>query len=222
MSRVATYTELRKHSRAQLALPVRIRWRGPLGMRLEITDTIDASREGFLVHRAEPCAVRARVWVLFPFDPAADALVQPEIPARVVRVENCSSGGFRVALHLELPPRQAPQPPETERRSSTRMTMALPIFVRAADSPFPEESMTQDISRDGALFETAHIYSPHEPVLARIPWGEWTRGRELPGHIVRIEEMDDLPRPARFSGAKLGASASLTKVVVRWGEPSKS
>ncbi len=222
MARLATYAELRKHPRAQLRLPVRIRWRGPLGMRLEITNTIDASREGFLVHRTEPCAVRACVWVLFPFDPAAAVPVQPETPARVVRVENCSSGAFQVALHLEWPPRQAPRPPETERRSSSRIPLAMPIFVRTAGSPFPGECMTQDISRDGALFETAHMYAPGEPVLTQIPWGEWTRGGEIQGRIVRIEEIDDSPRPLGFAHSEAGASPCLARVAVQWGEPSKS
>ena len=40
--------DLRKSPRARLHLPARIRWLGPLGMRLEITETIDVSREGLL------------------------------------------------------------------------------------------------------------------------------------------------------------------------------
>ena len=49
-------------------MPARIRWRGALGMRMEITRTIDASRDGVRVPRSETCEVGSRVWVTFPFD----------------------------------------------------------------------------------------------------------------------------------------------------------
>jgi hypothetical protein len=63
MFRPPASLDLRKHPRALLQMPVRIRWHGALGTRLETTHTIDVSREGLLVQRAEPCAIEARIWV---------------------------------------------------------------------------------------------------------------------------------------------------------------
>src|SRR5271156_4951392 len=128
MSGPATSVELRKHPRAQLKLPARIRWQGPIGMRLEATQTVDVSREGMLFHRKEPCDKLARVWVAFPFDPAAGAATQPETPARIVRVEPDTGGGYWVALRFESAARAAKPPFDSERRGSERIPFALPIF----------------------------------------------------------------------------------------------
>jgi hypothetical protein len=49
--------EMRKHPRSQLRMPARIRSSSPLGMRIEITRTIDASRAGVRIPRSE-----AREW----------------------------------------------------------------------------------------------------------------------------------------------------------------
>src|SRR5579863_3744699 len=75
------FVDLRKHPRAQLKLPARIRWHGPIGMRLEITQTVDVSRDGMLFHRSEACDRLARMWVAFPFDPEGGPVTQPETPA---------------------------------------------------------------------------------------------------------------------------------------------
>src|SRR5579863_9850471 len=98
MSEPATSVDLRKHPRAQLQLPARIRWQGPLGMRVEITETIDISREGVLLRRSERCDAHARVWVVFPYDASLGGSTQPETPARVVRIEHQNDGGCRIAL----------------------------------------------------------------------------------------------------------------------------
>jgi hypothetical protein len=222
MTRLATFTEIRRHPRAQLQLPVRIRWRGPFGMRLETTQTFDVSREGLLVHRAEPCELQARVWVVFPFDPVAAMSAQPETPARVVRVERVAKGAYRVALHLESPPRTEPRPRAQERRSSARMPFALPIFVRAAGTPWPEESMTQDISHTGARFLTARICSPGNPLLATLSWGEWERAGEIPARVVRVESHADSPGAAPLPDPENGLSALLSSVAVRWEKPARS
>jgi hypothetical protein len=89
MTPASTFLELRKHPRAQLKLPARVRWRGPLGMRMESTHTLDVSRNGIRVQRNESCESGSRLWVVFPFDAASAAGVPRETPARVVRVENC-------------------------------------------------------------------------------------------------------------------------------------
>jgi hypothetical protein len=222
MSRLAPYIEIRRHPRAQLQLPVRVRWRGPIGMRLETTQTIDVSREGLFVHRAEPCELQARVWVAFPFDSSVSMTGQPETPARVVRVEKAARGGYRVALHLEVPPRVAPRPPTNERRSSSRIPFALPIFVRAAGAPWPEESMTQDISRSGARFLTARIFAQGDQLLATLSWGEWERAGEIPARVVRVMPHENPPGPAPLADPTNGLSALFSSVAVHWEKPAKS
>jgi PilZ domain len=222
MSGPATFVELRKHPRAQLNLPARIRWQGPLGMRLEPTQTVDVSREGMLFHRNEYCERLARVWVAFPFDPSARASIQPETPARIVRVESDSGGGYWVALRFESTSRPAKFPADRERRGSERIPFALPIFVRPAGTPWPEEFMTQDVSQHGARFETSHIYVAGDKVLAKIPWGEWSKTGEIAGRVVRVEPMEDTPGPAPVANPEAGKSAMLTSVAVEWVRTAKA
>jgi hypothetical protein len=213
--------ELRKNPRAQLRLPVRIRWQGSLGMRLEITETIDVSREGLLVRREDPRAIPSRVWVAFPFDPAAAGAVQPETPAHIMRDEPDPAGGRFVALHMELPQREAPRPVEQERRKTQRIPFALPIFVRAQGTPWPEESMTRDISQGGAQFETSHVYANQQMVLAKIPWGEWAKAGEIPGRVVRIEPVRRESDEGLAANGENG-SRVLSTVGVEWMRVAKA
>lgn len=216
MEHSGAHTERRKHPRAQLRLPARVRWQGPLGMRIETTDTVDVSREGVLVHRNEACAPLTRVWIVFPYDRNAGASAQPETPGRVSRVERDESGGYWVAIRLEAPQRGAARSAEEERRRSERVPFALPIFVRLAGTPWPEESMTHDLSRNGARFETSHIYAAGETVIAQIPWGDWSKKGEIHGRVVRVENMPDSPGPAPIAHPEKGASAIVTSVAVEW------
>jgi len=222
MSSLAPYTEIRRHPRAQLRLPVRIRWRGPFGMRLEITHTFDVSREGLLVYRIEPCELDRRVWVAFPFDATEAMIAQPETPARVVRVERVTKGAYRVALHLESPPRTVPRAGAQERRVSVRVPFSLPIFVRGAGTPWPEESMTQDISHTGARFLTARIFSKGDPLWATISWGEWARAGEIPARVVRVVAQPDSPGGAPLADPENGLGAMFTSVAIQWEKPGKT
>jgi len=208
--------ELRKHPRAQLQLPVRIRWQSALGMRLETARTIDVSRGGLLVHRAQPCTAPGRVWVVFPYHPNSGFSVQPETPARVVRVENDAGGGFRAGLHLEARMRVSSLPPGSERRAHPRVPFALPIFVRSVDSSWPEESMTLDVSPAGTSFETSHIFASGDAVFVKIPWGEWEKAGELLGRVVRVEFLQDQAGEAVRSNPEAGISAMVTRVSVQW------
>jgi len=184
-------------------------------MRLEVARTEDASRDGLLIRRNEPCDARARVWVVFPFDPAASDAARPETPARIVRADAAAEGGYRIALEF-APPAASPLPFARERRSSPRIPLALPVLVRLAGTPWPEETMTQDISQSGARFETSHIYAAGDTVLAKIPWGEWSKTGEIAGRVVRVNAMEDGPGPAPLANPELGASAIFTSVAVQW------
>jgi hypothetical protein len=222
MSPAPRSLELRKHPRAQLRLPARVRWRGPLGMRMESTHTLDVSRNGIRVQRSECCESGSRVWVVFPFDSDSASGIPPETPARVVRVESGASAGYQVALQLELPSRTASRSTDRERRACSRISFALPIFVRALGFPWPEESMTQNISRTGARFESAHIYSAGDAVLAKIPWGEWVRAGEIPARIVRVEHCAAPVSSIPTSHPLAEMSVILTSVAVRWDVPGKA
>jgi len=206
--------ERRKHPRAQLRIPVRVRWRGPLGMRLEQTHTVDVCRTGILVEKIERCIVRSQVWVLSPFESRAG--VQPETPARVARVELRDGRPGRVAIAFETAPHPKPREVGDERRRYPRVAFALPIFVRPADSPWPEESMTQDLSPGGARFSTARIFARGDSILAKIPWGDWEREGEVRGRVVRVEPQEILPGPAPRADLSTQTSAMFTTVSVQW------
>jgi hypothetical protein len=102
------------------------------------------------------------------------------------------------------------------------MSFALPIFVRALGFPWPEESMTHNISRTGARFESAHIYSAGDAVLATILWGDWERAGEIPARVVRVDDSVFRSSAAPLSDPLAGASAVLTSVAVRWDVPRKA
>jgi hypothetical protein len=208
--------ERRRHARARLRLPARVRWQGPLGMPLEITETIDVSREGVLLSCCqEPVAPGSRVWVVFPYDAAAIGTFEPETPARVVRVEHDARGECRVGLRLELHRENDSFPAGRERRAVPRVSVCLPIFVRAQGMPWPEEVMTHDFSWSGIRFETPHIYRLGETVRVKIPWGEWADAGEISARVVRIEASADVT--ARFDKVST-AGAAFNCVAVQLAE----
>jgi hypothetical protein len=218
MALATVLTEMRKHPRAPLHLPARLRWHGPLGMRLESTETIDVSRDGLLLRRGEYCQVGARVWVACPFDRNASAGAQPETPARIMRVEREPSGSYQVGLQLEL--RRGSGPPDgRERRSAARVFFSLPIFVRAAGTRWPEELMTEDVSSDGARFRTSHIYQAGEEVLAKLSGGEWSTTGEIPGRVIRVGAPGDVPEHGPVTTPDGRSSAIFTSVAVEWQKP---
>lgn len=193
---VATETpEQRRYPRARLTLCVRLRWPTAFGLVTELAETLDASRGGFLFFRHEPCEPGASLWVTFPWD-ASVTQVQPEIPARVARVKVTPAGGYLVAVTFETSRPGAPAaalgelraaPAAGDRRQQPRFPLALPIRVRAQDWPWPEETMTLDISGRGVLVETPRIYSPGAIVRVVLPYGSWVSAGEVPARVVRVE-----------------------------------
>src|SRR2546423_9344559 len=84
--------ERREHHRAQLRLPVRLRWSTPFGQRIEVCETLDVSRGGLRVPCGEAHAAGVPLWVTFPYDVSlGDG--QPEMLARVVRANGGNGAG---------------------------------------------------------------------------------------------------------------------------------
>ncbi|MGH9560283.1 MAG: PilZ domain-containing protein [Terracidiphilus sp.] len=214
MQSAKSLAEQRRHPRARLQLPARIRWQSPLGMRLEVAETIDVSRDGVLLaSREESLAAISRAWIVFPFDASAIGATEPETPAHVVRVERDPGGDYRIALHLQPRRSTARTPVKPERRSYPRLPLCLPIYVRAGEMPWPEETMTRDFSRGGLRFETSHVFTAGENIRARIPWGERAEAGEISGRVVRVEPSESDAAAADYLG---GACAGSLCVAVEW------
>jgi PilZ domain len=202
MSSAATMIEQRRHSRVQLHLAVRLRWLGPLGTRLEICQTSNVARTGLLFYRPEECVEGARVWVTFPFDFAAPE-PQQEIAARVVRMRKTPAGGYLVAIQFD--DRPFVMPLVTERRTSKRTPIVVPVSVRSAHAPWSEEAMTLDVSASGLRFETSRMHQPGERVHIRLRFDRWADRGELAARAVRVEPV---------------AEAAEQEVAVAWENPA--
>jgi hypothetical protein len=178
----------------QLNLPVRLRWRTPFGLTTEVSETLDVCRGGLLIYRAQACEPDLTLWVTFPFDPEM-RFTQAEIPARVTRMRTTPSGGHLVAIAFEFLPQPATETPgRRNRRASRRTRLALPLRVRPVGFPWAEETMTIDLSEDGALFGTSRVYQVGDAVRVRLENGPWpgrSRSEEYAAHIVRVSEPPD-------------------------------
>src|SRR5262249_38495659 len=186
----ASVVERRRHSRVQLHLPVRLRWQtppGPLdgghGDARGLPRRAPGSPE-----RALPGACHALGDLSLRLHPSAGAARD----ASVARVEDQPSEGSLVAIDLEEPPRPAARGGASgaERRRQERVPVALPIRVRPADSLWPEETMTMDITEDGVRFWTTRLYSVGDDLRIFSPRGSlpsrWITTAELPARIVRV------------------------------------
>lgn len=178
--------EQRRYVRVQLHLTARLRWVGPLGQVTEITDTLDVSRGGALLSRVGPCEVGALVWVTLPFQ--ADAPDdQPEIAGRVVRVKTTTTGGHLLAIEFEPPKRAVRAVGRFNRRGGERMPLAMPVSVWMGNFPWPEETMTVNVSDGGLLFRTARHYELGEIVRVAGPRGPLAGTEARHARVVRIE-----------------------------------
>jgi hypothetical protein len=202
--------ERRRHPRALLSLPVRLRWLGPLGLESETLETLDVGRGGLLVASREPRAQGTIVWATFPFDAGASA-AEPETSAHVARTKTTPSGGNLAGLefsNLSEPehragvsqmsanaaPRNLPAGPD--RRRQSRNQLALLIRVRGADPSWPDDSMTVDISRRGLQFCTLRVYEQGEIVILELPQGAWRSTGSRRARVARIANHPSDPRLA--------------------------
>ena len=195
----------REHHRAQLRLPVRIRWNTPFGQKTEVCKTLDISRGGLLVPCEETHAPGVPLWVTFPFDTSLGT-GQPEMLAKVVSIRPARNGNGTkpsvdaseqaVALHFALPFRPEGngngQPTERERRNSPRRPLAIPIRVRPPHIPWFEEAMTIDISAQGLRFLSSREYQKGDSLLvsfAPAAPAPWPTASETAARVLRIERI---------------------------------
>jgi PilZ domain len=198
----------REHHRAQLRLPVRIRWNTPFAQKTEVCKTLDISRGGLLVPCQETHAPGVGLWVTFPYD-ATLGDGQPEMLAKVVRVGPALNGNGSkgtdesaseraVALHFALPPRPEGNSNghaiERERREIPRRAVALPVRVRPEHVPWFEEAMTIDVSAHGLRFLSSREYQEGDRLLVSFePTGSapWPVALETAARVLRIEAMPE-------------------------------
>jgi hypothetical protein len=181
----------RQHPRAQLSLPLRLRWLSPFRSEIEITQSVDVSREGLLFYRPEPCPLHSRVWATLPFEVGEES-PQPETPGRVVRLKKTQTGGYLVGVHLENPRRRRSVSFWPERRASPRVPLSLPIGIRTDGEPWSEESVTVDVSDVGLRFPSARVYSVGDSLRVKPSWGKG----EILAHVARVSaavEATDAP-----------------------------
>ena len=198
----------REHHRAQLSLPVRIRWNTPFGQKTEVCKTLDISRGGLLVPCQETHAAGVPLWVTLPYDTSlGDG--QPEMLAKVVRVGPARNGngskstgesasGQAVALHFALPPRAQSngnsREKEQERRESPRRALALPVRVRPERVPWFEEAMTMDVSAHGLRFLSSREYQEGDRLLISfetVTSAPWPITSETAARVLRIETVPE-------------------------------
>lgn len=211
----------REHHRAQLSLPVRLRWTTPFGQKMEVRETLDVSRGGLLVPCEETHDPGVPLWVTFPYD-HSQGDSQPEILAKVVRAMESHNGGHRaraennslhvaekrtgnargtaVGLHFEIATH-----PETnghtdslqqERRRSLRRGLALPIRVGPEHIPWFEEAMTIDVSAEGLRFLSSREYLPGENLLISFEpsaVAPWSGTTDFRSRVVRVQPAAQTP-----------------------------
>jgi hypothetical protein len=198
----------REHHRAQLRLPVRIRWNTPFGQKTEVRKTLDISRGGLLVPCQETHPPGVPLWVTFPYDTSlGDA--QPEMLAKVVRVGLARNGNGgkstgegsnerALAVHFALPFRPESNgnghAKQRERRDTPRRPLALPVRVRPEHIPWFEEAMTIDVSADGLRFVSSREYQEGQRLLVSFEAttsGLWSSASETAARVVRIEALPE-------------------------------
>lgn len=189
----------RTRTRIRLNLPVRIRQVGPPRDLVEVSRTLDVSRNGIMFRTRQPYDANSTVWVTMPYHPEA-VNPEPEFPASVVRILRAEDGSTEIAVQFHsahadksrpvyqsAPP--APAAGKGDRREKNRVRMALPIRVRNA--AHAEESITLDVSRTGVLFRTSRQYPVGEQVWVAMPYQPGAPPQEVSARVVRVVERAD-------------------------------
>ena len=198
----------REHHRAQLRLPVRIRWNTPFGQKTELCKTLDISRGGLLVPCQETHTPGVPLWVTFPYDSSMPDS-QPEMLAKVVCIRPSADGNGKnparavpgeraLALHFTAPFRSElngnGHAKTRERRKSPRRPLAIPVRVRPPHIPWFEEAMTIDISAHGLRFLSSREYHQAERLLVSFEptvSTPWPSVSETAAQVLHIERVPD-------------------------------
>jgi hypothetical protein len=198
----------REHHRAQLRLPVRIRWNTPFGQKTEVCKTLDISRGVLLVPCQEMHAPGVTLWATFPFDSSIGDN-QPEMLAKVVSMRPLGNGNgsnparadlSAQAVALHFAPSLRPESNgngharERERRHSPRRALAIPVRVRLPHIPWFEEAMTIDVSANGLRFLSSREYHEGDRLLVSFEPGAsipWPTASETAGRVLRIEPLPE-------------------------------
>jgi hypothetical protein len=197
----------REHHRAQLRLPVRIRWNTPFGQKTEVCKTLDISRGGLLVPCQEMHTPGVTLWATFPFDSSIGDN-QPEMLAKVVSMrwldetdngngsKPAGAGSTAQAVALHFASSLRPQSngnghaKERERRHSPRRPLAVPVRVRLPHIPWFEEAMTIDVAAQGLRFLSNREYQQGDRLLVSFDpaaSAPWPTSSETAGRVLRIE-----------------------------------
>ncbi|HUJ39186.1 MAG TPA: PilZ domain-containing protein [Candidatus Acidoferrales bacterium] len=187
-------SEGRERPRVRTELAIRVRQIGPPRESMEVTTTLDVSRNGVLFRTRQPYEMHSTVWVIVPYDPKSMG-GDVEFPATVVRVDNAADGTSEVAVRfhsarsdptpINVRERSVMQLP-SERRSKDRSKLVLPIRVRGENGS--EETQTVDISRTGVLFKAAQSYTVGQHLWLTLPFKPGEPAEEIESRVVRIIE----------------------------------
>jgi PilZ domain len=187
-------SEGRERPRVRTELAIRVRQIGPPRESMEVTTTLDVSRNGVLFRTRQPYEMHSTVWVIVPYDPKSMG-GDVEFPATVVRVDNAADGSAEVAVRFHSA-RSDPTPVNvrersvmqlpSERRSKDRSKLVLPIRVRGENGS--EETQTVDISRNGVLFKATRPYTVGQHVWLAVPFKPEETPEEIESRVVRIIE----------------------------------
>ncbi len=196
--------EQRVRARIRMELPVRIRQVGPPHDSVEITNSLDVSRNGVLFRTRQPYTTNSTVWVTMPYHPEGGRN-NLEFPASVVRIDKADDEFAEIAVQFhsaradqmrpayQAAPASGPQR-SSNRRSNNRVRMTLPIRVR--DRKALEESVTVDVSRTGVLFSSSRPYAVGEQVWVAMPYQPGAAPDEMPAQVIRTI---DRPRGAHVA-----------------------
>ena len=198
--------ERRKNPRGAIILPVRLRWLGPFALESEITHTLDAGRGGLLIVSHDQRSEGSPVWATLPYS-SASAEAEPETPARVARCIAATTGGnfvgvafdpFQAPANLRAMP--APPPKTPERRRHPRASLALCIRLTRANAPWPEETMTMNLSPTGLLFCSLRSYENGDRVIvSTFPSDSPSLAGKRRARIVRTAGIETDPRLQNFA-----------------------
>lgn len=187
-------SEGRERPRVRTELAIRVRQIGPPRESMEVTTTLDVSRNGVLFRTRQPYELHSTVWVIVPYDPKSMG-GDVEFPATVVRIDNAADGTAEVAVRFHSA-RSDPTPVSvrersvmqlpSERRAKDRSKLILPIRVRGENGS--EVTETVDISRTGALFRATQSYTVGQHVWVAVPFKETEKPEEIESRVVRIIE----------------------------------